>query len=123
MRTAQQLFDQSVQFLRLQGTKSIVEAIDEQGNCSCRYRSPNGMKCAIGALFEDREYKPAMEGMLVSGLVSSHSLLPERQAEFDRHRYMLGNLQRIHDQIPVSDWEKQWKMLASDYNLQYIEPK
>lgn len=52
----QAAFDTMVRHLRKQGRPSV-----EARGC-CRYRGPDGTKCAIGALISDDAYSPRLEG-------------------------------------------------------------
>ena len=60
---------------------------------SCRYRMPDGNKCFAGALIEEHEYQPTMEGRTVYGLMLDR-LLPQRLVPFVDE---IGELQNIHD--------------------------
>jgi hypothetical protein len=52
--TFQELFDFAAEKLLVQGCKSF-----ELG--TCRYRGPNGTKCAIGHMVSDEKYHPTFE--------------------------------------------------------------
>jgi hypothetical protein len=41
-------------------------AVSEDENGSCRLRSGNGRKCAIGSLIADELYRPEIEGIGIS---------------------------------------------------------
>jgi len=125
VRTAQQLFEISVNHLRQQKQKSFVALFSNELGVTqydCRYISPDGHHCAIGILIPDTEYKKEMEGKLVSDLINDNFLSVERSAEFYKHKRLLNALQDIHDRKPISEWEKQWRMLAADLHLKYPKP-
>jgi hypothetical protein len=122
MRTAQQLFDTSVKHLRQQKQKSYVALFSNETGITqydCRYTSDEGHHCAIGILIPPAEYKKEMEGQLVNDLIAGNLLTTERSAEFYKHKQLLSCLQDIHDRKPISEWEKQWRMLADDLRLKY----
>jgi hypothetical protein len=114
LRSPQELFDLSVSSLRAQGQKSYIGTDLEY---SCRYRGENDCKCAIGWLILDQEYKSEMEGLLIKDIF--RYLNDERKNEFDKNLLLLTNLQNTHDRYPIPSWEKQWRMIATDYNLVY----
>lgn len=60
----QKIFNKVVQHLHDQKEPSI-----ENGNC--KYRGPNNLKCAIGALIPDSSYDPKMEGRGITKHVMS----------------------------------------------------
>jgi hypothetical protein len=117
IRSAQELFDTSVNALRKQGKKSTYS--DNSGSV-CQYRAPDGCKCAIGHLIPDDEYMPIMEGMDVHGIF--RFLNDKRKMEFVNNENLLYTLQNIHDNYNVAEWEAQWKWVATRlYSLNYKE--
>jgi hypothetical protein len=58
-QTKQQVFDQVVKHLLKQGKRAYQEGK------GCRYRTDDGLKCAVGCLLPDAAYTPDMEGGLV----------------------------------------------------------
>ena len=56
--TKQEVFDRALSHLRKQGEPAIF--VDEMPRC--RYRTPEGLKCAIGALISDENYYLDLEG-------------------------------------------------------------
>jgi hypothetical protein len=122
MRSAQQLYEISVKHLRKQKQKSfrMLPPDEKLGEMyQSRYRSNDGMMCAIGVLIPDIEYRPEMEGKDVSDLLKDNLLILMRAAEFHKHRRLLDGLQKIHDTKPIAEWEKHWRMLADDMLLKY----
>lgn len=114
--TEQSIFDTVYRHLLTQRKKSQVGV--GTGLHTCVYRSPSGLKCAIGCLFTDEEYKPDMEantnfGGDVDALIE-HNMLPERLIPFS---YFLLELQDIHDKVDVCNWAARLADLASDHNL------
>jgi hypothetical protein len=92
--TKQRIFNKVVNHLLTQGKKSV------DGD-HCRYYSQNGNKCAVGCLIGKKYYKAGMEGMTVGTLIDSYKL-PDY---FATHLKLLDRLQRIHDDLPVEQWE------------------
>lgn len=125
MRSAQQLYEISIKHLRRQGQKSfrMLPPDEKLGEMyQSRYRSSDGMMCAIGVLIPDIEYRPDMEGKDVGDLINGELLITQRAAEFYKNRRLLDGLQKIHDTKPIAEWEKQWRMLAEDMLLKYPKP-
>ena len=104
--TNQEAFTTMVQHLRKQGCKSQ----DEQHQ-TCLYRGPNGLKCAVGALIPDEEYREEWDekGYQVNKLhcASLHGLDPS----------MLRTMQTIHDQVSVGRWEEEFNSVAFIFGL------
>lgn len=82
--TNQEAFTKIVTHLREQG-KPCMDDTNK-----CLYHGPEGMKCAIGALIPDSEYKPEFESMSLFDIVEISSL-----KELDP--FFLEELQSIHD--------------------------
>lgn len=68
-----------------QGKKSV----DRNG--MCKYRGPDGLKCAVGHMLSDEEYKPEMENVGVKSLVTLYKL------DFSYDITLLRALQSAHD--------------------------
>ena len=117
MRTAQELFDIIVAHLRAQGSKAL------NGN-ECCYRTPDGKKCAIGCLIPDSIYSNRMECkdfLTISRLGFFENCLDLKE-EIRANTDLLGGMQIIHDQHPVSSWEVKFSALAARRELLYSPP-
>lgn len=69
----------------------------------CMYRSPDGLKCAVGCLITDEAYDPAIEGKNVDHLAVRDVLIKSR---IDLcHITLLKELQLIHDYDDPERWE------------------
>lgn len=117
--TNQELFDRVVIHARAQKRKAEVE-IDCGGGLtkkSCRYRTPDGRKCFIGALIPDEKYSQKLENHTVAlqdvrnaaGITSEQVVLAE-------------NLQMLHDSEGILNWERGFRNIAKTYNLTYTPP-
>lgn len=78
--------------------KKAYEAVIAQGEASvdtnnkCRYRGPNGLKCAAGHAIPDEVYDPWMEGLGVDEVIKQFDL------DFSpKERDELYKLQAAHD--------------------------
>lgn len=92
--TAQEVFDWVVFNLLRQNARS---AVDDFVSHQCKYRGPDGLKCAAGWLIADDEYADEMEGTSWPYIVDEFELPSE-------HQWLIGALQRVHDGFKVEDW-------------------
>jgi hypothetical protein len=107
--TAQEIFDTVVAHLRKQNEVSV----DDVG--VCKYRSDDGLKCAVGCLIDDDHYEPSMEGKTVEILIEL-GLLPEH---LKPHKNLLIELQTIHDHDDPGNWESEFERVAECLNLYF----
>lgn len=114
MRTAQEIFDTIVSHLRKQGERATVK-----GGDTCRYRSYDGKKCAVGCLIPDDTYSKDYEGNDIRHLLERNILPSDLQEEFTAHISMLSFFQIIHDVNPIQTWEDDFKAYADHYGLIY----
>ena len=109
--TKQGAFDKVLAHLRAQG-KAAADDYDQ-----CKYRMPDGRKCAVGCLIPDADYNPGMEGKTVQNL----QLFPGKITA------LLDKLQILHDSVlqrsGMVDWEVGMSEIARNYNLKYTPPK
>ena len=65
----QEIFDTIVAHLRNQGKKAANgSTVEGRGQLQCKYRSDDGLKCAVGYLIPDDRYAKEMEGQDPFGL-------------------------------------------------------
>ena len=91
----------------------------------CAYRSPNGLKCAIGALIPDELYDSIIEDRGVYGCRKDHPLEGSRklweilnELGLSEHIYALHELQRIHDETNPDEWKAELDEFAVSYHLE-----
>ena len=120
----QAIYDHVAAHLLRQGRPAIDE--DEKGSVKCCYRSPDGDRCAIGALIPDARYKRVLEGIWGPGVLAGLGLLPWDEAEdYSAPRTcLLEALQRLHDAAAnweVEDVSTRWEggllRIARDFRL------
>lgn len=112
---AQETFDKIVGHLRRQGKK----ALDHDDKC--KYRAPDGSKCAGGCLIPDHLYKPKFEGRRIRNLVRNYGALHVFGTN-DPDIDVVGIMQDIHDTIAVEHWEDKFKTAASFMCIEYTPP-
>lgn len=89
MLKAQDVFNIVVTHLFAQGKA----ARDSAGQC--RYRTREGLSCAVGCLIPDEVYRPEMEGAPVKKIVREfYGFLPK---DIAYHENLLRALQLVHD--------------------------
>lgn len=122
----QAAFDKAVTFLRAQGCRATVKA--DPGTLAdtrCMLRTPDGRKCAIGALIPDEEYHTKMDdnGGVRDMLDAYPTLRSVLDIQNDEDVFFLSALQQAHDGAKdfKIDFEPAAKRVARDYNLNYKE--
>lgn len=128
--TAQEIFDKVLQHLRNQKCKAAHQN-------ACRYRTPNGNKCAVGCLLPENTATSAFEGVTVDSLgMAFHAPLESKQAALaaaltaagidKTHQRLLGDLQYAHDDAlpfdpgePLEKWENAMQQIAKHHGLTY----
>lgn len=91
----------------------------------CRYRGPNGTKCAVGCLIPDHLYRSALEGAvpggsLLRGELGTYFLKTygiERSPAGEDAKFLTG-LQQIHDNGSVKDWDESLREFAAKEGLE-----
>lgn len=107
--TRQEMFDVVYKGLKAQG---FQRSYDKEAE-ACRYRGPNNMKCAVGHLLTDEQYKVDMEGYGVD--VFSEYKLPRWM---QNEKAFLGDLQQAHDCAPRPDLMESYLVaIAKKYRL------
>jgi hypothetical protein len=119
----QETFDKVARHLLTQGRRS-AELNPMVSGGVCRYRSPDGTKCAVGALIPDELYSADMEGRSVIGLVGcdgnddvspwAEALRAHLGVESDYDERFLETLQRIHDGYEPDTWPSRLIELADE---------
>lgn len=127
--TAQEILNKVVAHMREQGRQSNTAG----PGSSCRYRSPDGARCAVGCLIPDDIYNPGIEGRSVNSAAVQMLLM---DLGLQQHKSLLISLQGAHDWAwgsheedgdtdfkPVPPWmqifEHRARGLAKRYGLEY----
>ena len=104
MTTNKQLLATVEGHLFSQGHRSLKNP--GANNPACAYRSPDGLKCAVGCLIDDRNYfltlegKPADNESVIDALAQSLGVDHLSTATIS----MLLALQAVHDSIDPKEW-------------------
>ena len=105
--------------LLTQNAKSVgLDAPDDEFSVSnCLYRGDNGLKCAVGCLIKD-EFCVDIEGFVVTNGRVIEALAKSGVADLtDRTLEMLGELQYVHDHLPVGEWKVRLNEIATRYDV------
>lgn len=99
---------------------TVINGLLKQGKQSkvgetCRYHSPDGLKCAVGMLIPNHLYKKEMEGCRVAVLMLK---FPELRA-LGHDEELLRDLQIVHDLHRPDRWMEQFYSVARDHGLTY----
>lgn len=86
----QAYFDKTVTHLLKQGKQASIEAA---GHVACKYRTGEGLSCAMGCHIPDAMYHPFMEGRDIYALIDEY---PELQPLFPDVE-LAKMLQLVHD--------------------------
>jgi hypothetical protein len=123
MNTMQQEFDAVVQHLYRQGRPSFEDD-------HCKYRTEDGLMCAVGCRIPNEMYKPEMDNSISTGLGDLLHMYDFPQEVFT-YQEMFIRLQSIHDawqpwevvdSYHFSDLVPQLKACAESFGLTYNAP-
>src|ERR1035437_2323749 len=105
-RTAQEVYDTSVGHLIRQGKPASEDGI------ACSYRTKDGLKCGVGCLITDKEYRVSMEGTNVYDIERCGNL-PKILVPFID---LLDELQSLHDDVLMESKviDKEFMLVAKD---------
>lgn len=126
--TTQQIADRVVHHLLTQNKRATVE-FDypfpfSKKYPTCRYRTPDDLKCAVGCLLpDDRSRVSVVEGYPVDSNAIK-TLIDEtigRPLTFNEIA-LLVRFQGIHDQVEVADWPTALQGLCEEYDLVFNPP-
>ena len=125
MKTLQEIFDQVTHHLLTQKEKS-------QDIHGCRYRDDKGRSCAVGCLVETEHYNPNFEGVCMD---EDRAMAAGQHFKFQLLRtalrdsgvcldmkyvsLLLLELQELHDETLIVDWEAQLRRVAERRGLTY----
>ena len=106
----QAVFDKVVKHLLTQKRRS-------ESNRGCAYRGKDGDMCAVGCLISDKAYDPKIEGFSVFHLRVQGKLAESGVPTYNKMKFLLTDLQYVHDQRPIDLWKKNLQNLAKRHNL------
>ena len=106
----QETFNQAYTHLMKQGRKSENDTL-----CLYRYKLITGevLKCGAGIFITDEQYTPKMESTIVDDPGLVRDTIINNGHDID----LVTEIQAIHDNIAVANWEKHLINLATRHNL------
>ena len=120
--TPQEIYDTVAKHLFTQGKRSGV--LWPTGDFRCKYRGPDGTKCAVGVLIPDEVYDPDMEGHSIVGLFDPDAT---EKGGFELPAWMKENLKLLVALQGAHDFSRYWhsspqmnarlKQVAQDHGL------
>lgn len=118
----QSIFNKVYRHLLKQNKKSRAR-IGGTGKISCAYRGDNGLRCAVGCLIPNKAYSPKMEGLSVECISGGDYRSFPSLDWMHKHRFLLSDLQKVHDRVKPSAWPTKLKELANEYKLKIPKVK
>ena len=106
----QVVFDKVVKHLLTQKRRS-------EGKRGCAYRGKDGDMCAVGCLISDKAYDPEIEGHSVFHLRVQETLAESGVPTYNRMKFLLADLQYLHDECSINLWKTDLQNLARHHNL------
>lgn len=107
MRDIEELYITSALHLLMQKKKSLLH--DHETGA---YRSKNGLACAVGILIKDEYYSPRIEGKdFINNSVMQILEDSEVNMRDTNVKRLLRELQSLHDDFPLSEWERELQNL------------
>lgn len=107
--TNQEAFSTMVLHLRAQGAQALSARPGRVGDCL--YRTPEGLKCAVGCLIPDHVYHDGMERRSATDVADEVPCLRDLNVD------ILEAMRSVHDAIPVTEWEEGFREVAETYGL------
>ena len=86
----------------------------------CKYRSDQGLTCAVGCLMTDDMYEASFEGESVRDKYVTEALIPiigVNKAKKEDKLELLSKLQHIHDSANVGNWDIKLRELKLEFKI------
>lgn len=119
-RNKQAIFDYVCEKLAGQGRPSYNK---QAGTNRCRYRTED-LRCAVGWLIDDEQYRPQFETMPLPHIVCFLGKIDDPTPEDQYHTTFLNRIQRAHDWTTIPaihkkyfDADGRWKNPFDDGNI------
>ncbi len=128
MLTNQEIFDKVAKHLLAQNKQSRRDTCYTTMTSACLYRTPGGLKCAVGCLIDDEHYDQNCEGVSVSKLVATGPKVITLRESLERSgvdihnedtQELLRQLQILHDQNEPQTWGNGLLAVAAKLGLAF----
>ena len=117
MNTTLDVFNKVSEHLLTQNERSLALA-----DLCCVYRSPTGLKCAVGCLIADEFYTPRLEGLGVESVIGHGSIPPVVVAlqesgvpVTETVLRLLADLQGLHDYVTPAGWPEGLAQIKNNF--------
>ena len=110
MNTALDVFNKVSEHLLAQNHRALSVA-----DLSCVYRSPTGLKCAVGCLIEDQFYSRGLEGLDVRHGVIENVLKLSGVPVTETVLRLLQELQQLHDYVTPAGWPDRLEQIKDNF--------
>jgi hypothetical protein len=117
----QAVFTRVARHLLAQNAKATVSGFGPTV-CRYRYRTPDGLRCAIGCLIADDKYNANIEGLPAAGPRVLAALEASGVSGVSHMGPFLNALQDIHDAREPHEWREALAKFAKVYNLTMPTP-
>ena len=122
-KTVQQAFDAMVAHARKQGGACTPAGILPNGlGHSCKYRDGSGGKCFVGALIKDEHYSPDLEQNSAAHEKVRAAIKASGWPFSEGDLSFYVEMQSVHDEVPVDQWEDEFISIAEECGLEYRAP-
>jgi hypothetical protein len=101
--------------MRKATTGKIKKKFSDELVDNCRYRTDDGLMCAIGCHIADEHYSPDLEELAATSVPVREALKKSGAPDVDR--IFLGSLQAIHDAYEPEEWKERLEKFAKDFEL------
>ena len=108
-KSLQEIFDFVANHLLTQNAKSV----EDSGGCLYRYAH---LKCAVGALISDEDYKCSFEMQSLRLLADKKEKTIFSDIEESRLAFLI-HLQAIHDDYAIEEWPEKLSALGTYFGL------
>lgn len=110
--TTREILERVRNHLLTQNKKSV----EHNDPLECRYRTKDGLSCAVGCLIKNEFYSPSLEGKGIGNFAvvltvecSLETKLTEEQLN------ILWKLQRLHDSADVECWKSELDEIEKEF--------
>ena len=86
----------------------------------CKYRSDNGLRCAVGCLMTDDIYDSSLEGSNLGDIRVRQALTPIVGVNYELRLLkldLLHRLQEVHDNEPVEHWKRGLAEIKLEFDI------
>lgn len=110
-----EVFDKVKKHLLKQKKRAARPLPGGNGAVACRYRTEDGLRCAVGCLIPKRLYNPAAEGRSINSEEVRDMVRKAGVTLNDKTLNMLVELQGLHDGYEPEEWKDRLDVIEETY--------